>query len=550
MKDSTAKENQIYVRSHVARDLLQNAALFKTDKLVIWEYVSNGLEYIDKGVNPIVEVTLDSKNKKIIIEDNGRGMDWDGLQNFFIMHGENIDRKKGKPGRGRFGTGKSAAFGIGDILRITTVCDGKRSKVELKRKDINKMNSEDPIPVIKLESEVQTEDENGTKVEIEGIHIKSLDQAGIIKYIERHLAKWKNASVFVNNQECEFNEPPVSEVKTYRPNKTQKEKIGDVELNIKIASAPLPEELRGISIYSKGIWYETTLAGSENREMSQYIFGEIDVPKLDDDKSPIPPFDLSRSMRLNHSNELVKAIYGFIGFWVDHTRRELVETEKKRKQSEDSKKLAKQAKKIANIINEDFSEFREKILRVRTKKRKGFDIGPISQLDDETLDFIFGSDMPADILSYNGDPGSVGGKQTGGDTPRQLAPQVEPSSENKDKKGRKAKTKRNYISGSGGFSVEFKPMGVAEKRALYVRDERSIYINLDHPQLMAAKEGTTIEDVFFKKLAYEIAFTEYAIVLASELNSNGEYTDTSDAIVDIRDTVNRIAKKASHVYST
>ncbi|MGC1650972.1 MAG: hypothetical protein WA741_34535 [Candidatus Sulfotelmatobacter sp.] len=29
------------VRSHVARDLLQNAALFKTDKLVVWEYVSN-----------------------------------------------------------------------------------------------------------------------------------------------------------------------------------------------------------------------------------------------------------------------------------------------------------------------------------------------------------------------------------------------------------------------------------------------------------------------------------------------------------------------------
>jgi len=211
--------------------------------------------------------------------------------------------------------------------------------------------------------------------------------------------------------------------------------------------------------------------------------------------------------------------------------------------------LAKQAKEIANIINKDFSEFREKILRVRTKKRKGFDIGPRSQLDDETLDLIFGSDLPANILSEHGDPGSEGGKQTRGDTPRYLSPQLEYSSNNTNKKGIKAKTKRAYISGRGGFSVEFKPMGVDEKRALYVSDERAIYINLDHPQLMAAKEGTTIEDVFFKKFAYEIAFTEYAIVLASELNSNGEYTDTSDAIVDIRDTVNRIARKASHVYS-
>ena len=30
--------DQLFVRSHVARDLLQNAGLFKTDKLVVWEY--------------------------------------------------------------------------------------------------------------------------------------------------------------------------------------------------------------------------------------------------------------------------------------------------------------------------------------------------------------------------------------------------------------------------------------------------------------------------------------------------------------------------------
>lgn len=62
------------VRSHVARDLLQNAALFKTDKLVVWEYVSNGLQYIDPGTSPVVRVLLDSKKKRITISDNGRGI--------------------------------------------------------------------------------------------------------------------------------------------------------------------------------------------------------------------------------------------------------------------------------------------------------------------------------------------------------------------------------------------------------------------------------------------------------------------------------------------
>jgi len=126
----TEAGDDIYVRSHVARDLLQSAALFKTDKLVVWEYVSNGLQYIDPGTAPVVRVKLNSKAKSISVTDNGRGMDWEGLQNFFVMHGENIDRKQGTGGRGRFGTGKSAALGIADLMRITTVKNQKRSQVE------------------------------------------------------------------------------------------------------------------------------------------------------------------------------------------------------------------------------------------------------------------------------------------------------------------------------------------------------------------------------------------------------------------------------------
>lgn len=549
MNDSTFK-SKIYVRSHVARDFLHNAALFKTDKLVVWEYVANGLEYIDSATNPIVKVILDSKNKKITVEDNGRGMDWQGLQNFFIMHGVNIDRKKGKPGRGRFGTGKSAAFGIADILRITTVRNGKRTAVELNRNDINKMKSEEPIPVIIKEQESPTKQTNGTMVEIEGILLKSLDQVGIIKYIERHLTKWKSATVYVNNHECEFNEPPTAEIKNYRPEGAQKEILNDIELIIKIACAPLDEELRGISIYSNGVWHETTMAGNERREMSQYIFGEVDIPKLDEDISPISPFDLSRSMRLNPNNELVKVIYGFIGFWVDKTRRELLEAEKKRKESAESKRLAEQARKIENLINDDFGEFRERILKVRASKSKGFDKGPKMQLDTDFDELIFGADLPAEIVAPEGDPGSEGGNRAGGDFPRSLAPQVEAASPDAEKKGRKAQTGNGRISTRGGFNVIFKPMGIDEKRARYVRDERAIYINLDHPQLVAAQGSDSIEASFFKKLTYEVAFTEYAIVLASELNSNGEYTDTSDAIVDIRETVNRIARNAAQIYST
>ena len=89
------------VRSHVSRDLLQSAAMFKNERLVVWEYVSNGLDYVEHGTSPMVRVRLDTRAKRITVEDNGRGMDWAGLENFFVMHGENVDRKAGRPGRDR-----------------------------------------------------------------------------------------------------------------------------------------------------------------------------------------------------------------------------------------------------------------------------------------------------------------------------------------------------------------------------------------------------------------------------------------------------------------
>src|SRR5689334_4001994 len=169
----------LHVRTHVSRDVLQAAGMFKNERLVVWEYVSNGLQYVDPGTAPIVRVRLDGKQKLIVIEDNGRGMDWVGLENFFVMHGENVDRKAGAAGRGRFGTGKSAAFGIADSLRLTTVCDGKRSVVELTRADIDAARARqggpvERVPVRVLADEQPADEPNGTIVEIEGIKLAKL----------------------------------------------------------------------------------------------------------------------------------------------------------------------------------------------------------------------------------------------------------------------------------------------------------------------------------------------------------------------------------------
>jgi hypothetical protein len=388
-------------------------------------------------------------------------------------------------------------------------------------------------------------------VEIEGIHLKALDQAVIIRYIERHLARWpRNVSVFVNNHECEFVEPPVSDVRKFVPTPEGKRILGDVELVIKIAKSPLEGDLRGVAIFSKGVWYETTLAGSEGRDMAQYIFGEVDVPALDEDKSPIPPMDISRSMQLNPNNEIVRTLYGFIGQKVEETRRNLVERDKQRRATEEAKRLAKEAAEIAKIINDDFEAFRQRIAKAKAAASGAADLRSASAgggKDDE--DLIFGPLIPGEVVSPTGGPGATGTEGRGGGKPRNLGPQVIAGPPNAEKVARPAGGSGDRPKPSGGFLVKFENMGFEAHRAQYVRDERTIYINLEHPQIAAAKGISSPEDPVFRRLAYEVAFSEYAIALASELAARDEYLDPTDPIVDIRETLNRVARKAAGLYS-
>lgn len=541
------------VRSHVSRDLLQSAALFKNDRLVVWEYVSNGLDYVDQGTNPIVRVRLEPGKHRITIEDNGRGMDWAGLQNFFVMHGENQDRKAGRPGRGRFGTGKSAAFGIAESFRITTVRNGRRSRVLLTRADLEAGESGAPVPVQTIEQEVETDHPNGTQVEIEGVRLKHLDQPGVISYIERHLAHWpKNVTVFVNNHECEFSEPPVDRTHTFRPEGELREVLGDIELTIKVAKSPLSEELRGIAIHANEVWHESTLLTSDRKEMADHIFGDIDVPKLDSDTSTPAAFDTSRSLTLNPKNPLVAAIHAFIGPHIEEVRLQLVDERKQHKATEQAKRLQKEAERIEEIINRDFEAFRKRLQTVRAKTASaGFDAAPGSgsePADDESDDFLFGGDVRA-TESGDGGPGSSGpGSAAGGDEPRRLNPVVDPDADG-ESTGRHTRREGKEPGNKGGFQVEFAKNGDEEGRALYNRENRTIYVNLDHPQIASALRDRDVEDPIFRRLAYEVAFTEYSIALASELDNRSEFIDPGDAIIEIRETIHRIARAAAPLYA-
>jgi len=46
-----------------------------------------------------------------------------------------------------------------------------------------------------------------------------------------------------------------------------------------------------------------------------------------------------------------------------------------------------------------------------------------------------------------------------------------------------------------------------------------------------------------------VAFAEYAIAIASEMEARGEFIDPSDPIVVIRETLNRVARHGAALYA-
>jgi len=353
--------NDIVVTSHVARDFLQNAAYFSTLSKVVWEYVSNSLDNAKEDTPVTVSVTLFSgPPKTMIIADDGIGMSRSDLIRFFQMHGENIQRKKGKRVRGRFGTGKSAAYGIANVLMIETIKDGLQNKVRLSRDNIESASDGKAFPVEVLEEDVRVSDDNsldGTRIFISDFIDEKLKFEPVIIFIERHLSRYKQkATVIINDHTCKFNEPPCSKSYEFQPDNDDRiNKLGNVTLTIKVSPKPLDAEFVGVDVLSYGIWHETTLAGSENKDLANRIFGEIDVENLEDDKFKIPPFDNTRNNQLNRANPLVVMLLAWMGEKIEIVRQELVKEEEKRRKSEQFKRLQKSSKDIEKILNDDFN---------------------------------------------------------------------------------------------------------------------------------------------------------------------------------------------------
>src|SRR5262249_52990651 len=100
----------------------------------------------------------------------------------------------------------------------------------------------------------------------------------------------------------------------------------------------------------------------------------------------------------------------------------------------------------------------------------------------------------------------------------------------------------------GGFRVEYRNLGKGTECSVYDSTSLSILINLDHPLVSAALGDGKVEDTTFRRLSYEIAFSEYAMGLGYELSQQDPNIAADDLLYEVRSTLNRISSAAVILY--
>ncbi len=527
-------------KSNIARDILQNSDNFSVPEKAIIEYVKNGYNYKQLNINSIVHVNCSSDS--YVICDNGRGMSDNDLSNkFLIMHGENEDRKKGYMVDGLFGTGKIAAFGVGNILSIKTVKDGLLNHIEIHRKDIEKTKGTETVPIrqIAVNKKVE-EEENGTQIEIRDLKksAKKFNEKNIKKKIKDTIRMKNGVEVWFQNNKIEIHQPEIDferkfETKDYKSLNDLLKK--NSTLTIKVTKSPLEKSDSGICIYSQSVFHEATLAGQELKTFSDYIYGDIDVPELDDDHD-IKSFLNDRS-GLNNKSPLVRKLIEFVGNKIEDVYQILEDREKEKKDEHEKNKLHKLESDISKMLNEKAQRMVDQL------DSKLFGSGKSNKLLGNVHKEMFKTGNTDSIIDgeFNAEIRLLSEKKIKKETKNN-------NFNNKNLGGEKKNSEKiSRKSNSGGFSIKLQDLGEQENRGKWIAEENLILINLGHPQIKKLKDKGGTDNPFFNSLIFEVAMQEFAYGWTRLLMNEKKITEPIEALTNLRDVISDFATDASDI---
>lgn len=545
---------ELYATSDVARDILQNSDYFTSLGKAINEYAWNSIDYCKQ--NQRVEVKIRARmagkvkirqQKEIhwngaIIEEtkNGGGMSRQDLENFFKMHGETMARKLGRMVRGRYGTGKSAAFGIGKALIVDTVKNGKRNVVRLEKDKLHPgMNK---IPIESLLIDQPTDKLDGTTIIIDRLNVKRINKEHVKRYLIRSLNRTlNNHDVYFEGERLEHRPPPSEKTFVFNTPDESKNLLGDCKLSLMESKSNLDDEDQGVAILARGFMVEV-MSLQNAGAWSPRLFGEVDCPLLDPETpDEIPAFDNTRS-RLNRDNERVKALTEWINSSVRQVVSQLDREAKAQIDAQNQKNLQKIAKDLEQLLNEDFSRVLNELDDETNIGGSGSIPAKTSGLNgkptfETSLDgFLNAAPDPqgdATVLTSTAEGGSAATPEPSEPVPSTLGDEGKPVQEVRGGESRKASR--------GGFKVNYSHQGPDAYRAEFIRDKMEIRLNLDFPELSIFSEMT--EDFRFKSLSAEIAVSEYAVAAVQYMCEKGMVdisTEPALALAEVRRVLNRL----------
>ncbi len=353
----------IAVTSHVGRDLLQNGAYFNSAPKVVMEYVSNSIDNAPDG--QVVRVDVEINNSQISIADNASGMRQADLMHFFTMHGVNRQRKRGRKVRGRFGTGKSAAFGIADGLRVETVRDGRHNVVQLHRQDILSVPDGSAIPVEHLVKNKRTDVPNGTTIVVYDLQLDKIFITPVRERLERALGRHLDMhEIYVNGRRLKYRRPEAVKTFTFDPPaEVLSEMPNTSPMKVSVAREALSSFENGVAILANGFLNAMNLGTAAGKPHTERIFGEVEVPDLDDERDDehFPAFDNTRDLSLNDQNPRAQMVLTWVSACVEDVRAELDIEAQLARLSEVNLHMQGAADFVSELINADFSRVQRRL---------------------------------------------------------------------------------------------------------------------------------------------------------------------------------------------
>jgi hypothetical protein len=130
--------------------------------------------------------------------------------------------------------------------------------------------------------------------------------------------------------------------------------------------------------------------------MASYLFGEIDVPNLEDESCPISPYDSTRSLALNPNHPLAQKLEAFIGQSLETVRQGLLAEKRKQQEEARHRELENEAKKLTELFNQACADIYIEFDFRQNERLLGK--GPI--LDSDGLDLVGG--LGTDGVGSNG----------------------------------------------------------------------------------------------------------------------------------------------------